>query len=110
MAGWAQVTSDAEASDDQLRLARERIADAVARIETQLKGREWLVGGAYSVADINVFAHAHVLPRLTPDIVNADKTPNIAAWLKRVQARPAVKEALAERHSKRPGDLYAPAI
>ncbi len=110
VAGWAQVTSDAEASEDQLRLARERIADAVARIENQLAGKDWLVGDAYSVADINVFAHAHVLPRLTPQTVNADKTPNIMAWLKRVGARPAVKDALASGRSSSPADAFAPAI
>jgi len=110
MAGWAQVTSDAEASEDQLRLARERIADAVARIEKQLTGKDWLVGGAYSVADINVFAHAHVLPRLTPEIVNAQKTPNTMAWLKRVGERPAVRDALRARHSNRAGDVYAPMV
>jgi glutathione S-transferase/GST-like protein len=110
MAGWAQVTSDAEASEDQLKLARERIADAAVRIEKQLDGRDWLVGDAYSVADINVFAHAHVLPRLTPEVVNPDKTPNIMAWLERTAARPAVRDALAQRRSARAGDVYAPAI
>jgi glutathione S-transferase/GST-like protein len=110
MAGWAQVTSDAEASEDQLRLARERIADAVARIETQLAGKDWLVGVAYSVADINVFAHAHVLPRLLPDVVNAKKTPNTMAWLKRVGDRPAVQDAFGVRRSSGTGDVYAPMV
>lgn len=110
MAGWAQVTSDAEASEDQLRLAGERIADAVARIEKQLAGKDWLVGDAYSVADVDVFAHAHVLPRLLADVVNAQKTPNLMAWLKRVGDRPAVREALGQRRSGRAGDVYAPMI
>jgi len=110
MAGWAQVTSDAEASEDQLRLARERIADAVARIEKQLAGKDWLVGDAYSVADINVFAHAHVLPRLLPEVVDAKKTPNTMAWLKRVGERPAVQDALRTGRSNRAGDVYAPMV
>ena len=108
-AGWSQVTDDAEASEDQLANARERIGQTVQKIEAALQGSDWLVGGAYSVADINAFALAHTLPRLTPELVNAEKTPKLMAWLKRVSGRAAVKEALAM--GKSPGkDVYAPAI
>ena len=108
MAGWAQVTSDAEASEDQLANARERIGQGVDKIEAALKDSDWLVGGAYSVVDINAFALTHTLPRLTPDLVNADKTPKMLAWLKRVGARAAVKDALAMARTN--ADAYAPAI
>jgi glutathione S-transferase len=109
MAGWAQVTSDAEASEDQLANARERIEQGVARIEAALQAGDWLVGGAYSVVDINAFALTHTLPRLTPELVSAAKTPRMMAWLARIAARPAVKAALAAGRS--PGqDDYAPLI
>jgi|WetSurMetagenome_2_1015567.scaffolds.fasta_scaffold160503_2 GSH-dependent disulfide-bond oxidoreductase len=109
-AGWAQVTSDAEASEDQLTLAREKIADMVLRIEKTLQTSDWLVGGAYSVADINAFALTHTLPRLTPELVNAQKTPKLMAWLRRVGDRAAVKDALAMRTRSDLGqDVYAPA-
>ena len=108
MAGWAQVTSDAEASEDQLANARERIGQGVDKIEDALEGSDWLVGGAYSVVDINAFALTHTLPRLTPDLVNAEKTPKMLAWLKRVGARAAVKDALAMARTD--ADAYAPAI
>jgi GSH-dependent disulfide-bond oxidoreductase len=110
MAGWAQVTSDAEASEDQLGLAREKIAGMVERLEKTLQTSDWLVGGAYSVVDINAFALAHTLPRLTPELVNAQKTPELLAWLKRVGERAAVKDALAMRTRSDLGrDVYAPA-
>ena len=107
-AGWDQVTSDAEASEDQLANAREKIGQGVERIEAALKSSDWLVGGAYSVVDINAFALTHTLPRLTPDLVNADKTPKMTAWLQRVGARAAVKDALALARTKT--DAYGPAV
>ena len=106
MAGWAQVTSDAEASEDQLANARERIGQMVERIEQALTGSDWLVADAYSVADINAFALVHTLPRLTPELVNPQTTPKLIAWLERIAARPAVKGALASGDP----DAYAPLV
>ena len=108
-AGWAQVTDDAEASEDQLANARERVGQSVEKIEAALTGSDWLVGGAYSVADINAFALVHTLPRLTPELVNAAKTPKTMAWLQRIGERPAVKDALAMGKSLGK-DVYAPAV
>ena len=110
MAGWAQVTNDAEASEDQLANARERIGQGVDRIEAALKTADWLVGDAYSVVDINAFALTHTLPRLTPELVNAETTPKMMAWLTRVGGRAAVRDALAMARSSLGPDAYAPAI
>jgi len=110
MAGWAQVTSDAEASEDQLANARERIGQIVDRIEEALQQSDWIVGGAYSVVDIDAFARAHTLPRLTPELVNAQRTPKIMAWLERIRGRKAVQEALAMRRSPLGEDVYAPMV
>lgn len=108
-AGWDQVTSDAEASEDQLALARDKIGAMVQRIETALRDSDWLVGGAYSVADMNGFALTHTLPRLTPELVSREKTPNLVAWLDRIGGREAVKAALAT--GRQPGqDAHAPAL
>ena len=110
MAGWAQVTDDAEASEDQLANARERIGQGVDKIEAALAAADWLVGGAYSVADINGFALTHTLPRLTPDLVNDQRTPRMMAWLTRIGGRKAVQDALAMGKSPLGPDVYAPSI
>ncbi len=107
VAGWAQVTSDAEASEDQLALARDRIGQGVEKIEAALAGQDWILGD-YSVVDTNAFALVHTLPRLTPELVNETKTPRLTAWIARMQARPAVRDALAMRRSTE--DLYAPGV
>ena len=109
-AGWDRVTSDAEASEDQLALANDKIAGMVHRMEAALEQGEWLVGGAYSVVDIGAFALVHTLPRLLADLVNGEKTPRIMAWLRRIESRPAAQSALAmPRHTDLGRDVYAPA-
>ena len=110
MAGWAQVTSDAEASEDQLANARERIGQVVDRIEAAMERSAWIVGDAYSIVDINAFARIHTLPRLTPELVNHEHTPRIMAWLERIRQRPSVQEALAMRRSPLGEDVYAPMV
>jgi glutathione S-transferase len=94
-AGWDQVTADAEASEDQLANAHERIGLAVDKLEAALAGSDWLAGGAYSIADINAFALVHALPQLTPELVSPARTPRLTAYLARIAERPAVKAALA---------------
>ena len=109
-AGWDRVTSDAEASEDQLSNAEDRIAAMVDRVEAALEDAAWLVGGAYSVVDINAFALLHTLPRLLPDRVNGENTPRMMAWFEHIEARPAVQAALAmARHTDLGQDVYAPA-
>lgn len=93
--GWDAVWSDAEADEDQLGLAEERMVPMVAKIEAALTDADWLVGREYSIVDIAVFAHAHCLPTFVPGIVNPEQTAHTCAWLARVAARPAVKAALA---------------
>ena len=109
-AGWDQITSDAEASEDQLALAQEKITAMVDRIEETLERSRWLLGEAYSVVDINAYALVHTLPRLLPDLVNGENTPRMMAWLEHIEARPAVQAALAMGKRTDLGqDVYAPA-
>lgn len=106
-AGWAAVMSDAEASEDQLANARERVQQVVGRMEETLTGAPWLVGSDYSITDIQAFSYCHVLPELLPDMVNEAKTPKTMKWLGVVANRPAVKAALAMRNSSVAKDVYA---
>ena len=105
-AGWAQVTSDAEASEDQLENARDRIRSAVARVESILSRQSWLAGSDYSIADIGAYAMVRTLPSLMPNDVNEQKTPKLVKWLSVIENRPAVKAVLAMRKDGK--DVYAP--
>lgn len=72
--------SDPEARDR--RAGGERILDL---LDAHLAGRAFLVGGAYSIADIAVHAYVHVAGEAGYDL---GARPAVSAWLERVAATP----------------------
>ena len=62
------------------------IAAALATLNRALDGRSWLVGEAFTVADLNV---ACVLSPSRAAHLDLASYPNVAAWLARCYARPA---------------------
>ena len=57
-------------------------------LDSHLGGRAWLVGTAFSTADLNVAA---VLAWAFPAKLDLSKYPRVAEWLGRCTARPAFK-------------------
>lgn len=78
-------------SEDQIQEAREKLDDALLRLERQLKDREYLVGD-YTLADI---AHAGNFYRLRGLLDRGDllphKYPNVLAWVERIVSRESYK-------------------
>lgn len=69
--------------------AAARMAKPLKVLDGALAGKQWLVGGRFTVADLNVAAVAYRLlwhPGLAA-------TPNAKAWLDRCYDRPAAKKA-----------------
>lgn len=91
---WALAARGGFAEHD-LATWRRQLAEAADRIEATLDGHDWLVGDAFSLADIAVFAMANGMPRGYPELVDAGRTPRMMAWLDRMRARPGVAAALA---------------
>ena len=58
---------------------------ALDALERGLEGRNFLVGGRYSIADISLYAYTHVAHEGDFDL---DPYPAIRAWLERVAAQP----------------------
>jgi glutathione S-transferase len=58
---------------------------ALAALDGHLANRDWLVGGAFTIADISVYGYTHVA-----DEGGFDLAPyrNVRAWLERVASRP----------------------
>ena len=84
--------------------SRERIRLTLAKMEADLKGRDWLAPGGCSLADIAVYPYVNYLPRIAPELIDADTAPRTTAWLKRMSERPGVRAAEA---MSRTGDAYA---
>jgi glutathione S-transferase len=78
-------------SEDEIEEAKDKLYDALSRLEHQLKGREYLVG-VYTLADI---AHAGNFERLRvltkSGEVPLHEYPNVMEWMGRVEARESYK-------------------
>jgi glutathione S-transferase len=90
--------------------ARERLEFPVSRVESALAAGPWLAGPNYSIADIDAFAMLRVIPDLAPGVVNAAATPRVVEYLARIEARPAVKAALAISRSGKPEQHFVPGV
>ncbi|KAI9036784.1 glutathione S-transferase family protein [Aspergillus affinis] len=67
-------------------------------IDKFLEGREWLVGGKFSYADAAFLPWFETMGKLTSDVVDAEKDfPNLDAWLKRLNSRPAIAKMQKDR-------------
>jgi glutathione S-transferase len=92
-AGWHAVWADAEANEDQLANARERIEGGLDQLEGLLARADWLVGGAFSIADINAFALVRAVRAVMPGSVAA--RPALGRWLERMESRAPTLEEVA---------------
>ncbi|MBB3392540.1 glutathione S-transferase [Rhizobium sp. BK275] len=63
-------------------------------LEKHLDGKDWIVGGRFTVADLNI---AEVLRYAQSETALFEAHPNIDAWIKRCQSRPAYLEMQRKR-------------
>ncbi|MGH8229585.1 MAG: glutathione S-transferase family protein [Steroidobacteraceae bacterium] len=83
-------------SEADLANATRKIEVAVDTVEDQLRKTAYLAGDTYTLADINFFAHLGLyLQRMFPQIGTAERCPRLLAWVKKLEARPGVQQALA---------------
>lgn len=79
---------------------RDRYAEESKRLlgvlDARLAGREWIMGGDYTIADIATLGWVRNLIGFyeASEIVGFDDFRNVAAWLERGLARPAVQRGL----------------
>jgi len=92
-AGWHAVWADAEANEDQLANARERIETGLDQLEARLDGADWLVGGTLSIADINAFALVRAVRAVMAQSIAA--RPALARWLTLMESRTPLLEEVA---------------
>ncbi|MEO5598194.1 MAG: glutathione S-transferase family protein [Novosphingobium sp.] len=91
----------------------DQVADSHAKViafaqtaEDQLAdGRDWLMG-QFSIADLVSFSWLAAMGELVPESIEAK--PRIQAWLKRMEARPSIRRALARATVAEPFKSWAP--
>ncbi|HEX6410068.1 MAG TPA: glutathione S-transferase family protein [Sphingomicrobium sp.] len=70
---------------EQIGVKRKAGNDALKVMDEHLAGREWLVGSAFSLADICLFAYTHVADEADFDL---ELYPNVIAWMERIMLLP----------------------
>ncbi len=103
-ARWHDI-HDGNFPEDQIDDSRNKVAQAVAKCESRLAGRNWLMGG-FSIADLETYAWLAGMVSLVPDAFTY--APHTNAWLARVKARPAVQRALGLATVACPSDAWSP--
>ena len=82
---WVQHPKDSEDRRVMMPIKRELGYAALKVMEGHLKDRDFFVGGAYSIADIALYAYTHVAPEGGFDL---SAYPNIRAWCERIAKQP----------------------
>ena len=72
-------------------LAKAKVSDRLKWVDSQLEGRQYLMGDQFSVPDAYLFTVANWTKFVGIDIANLK---NLGAFMARMAARPAVQEAL----------------
>lgn len=78
-------------SDDAKAAAKARLMDRLGWVDTQLAGKDYLMGDSFTVADGYLFTVTNWTNFVGMSISGL---PNLAAFMGRVAARPKVQEAL----------------
>jgi glutathione S-transferase len=92
VARFLALSGRAEAQPEVFADRRRRGRDALATLERALAARSFLVGSAYTVADLALYGYVHVAD--DAGVALADH-PAVAAWVQRVAALPGFEEPLA---------------
>ncbi len=81
-------------SEDEIEEAKDKLDDALSRLEHQLAGKKWLVG-EYTLADIAHAGNFHRLRILAKSgEVSLHKYPNVMGWIEQVESKKSYKASV----------------
>jgi glutathione S-transferase len=92
VARFLALSGRAESVPEVFADRRRRGRDALATLERGLEGHPFLVGDAYTVADLACYGYAHVADDAGVPVA---EFPAVSAWVARVAALPGFEEPLA---------------
>jgi glutathione S-transferase len=82
-------------TDEEKAAARERLLALLPKMEAMLGDAAWLIGGAYSLADIAAAPFVARIAEIAPEALHGQA--RVAAWWRAMQARPAFAAAKFQR-------------
>jgi glutathione S-transferase len=84
---------EAQRNEAEAKAGEQGLAKPVGVLEGALRGRQYLLGDSFSVADLNVGS----VVSWAPTLGKLKLTPNVAAWFSRCGERPALARAMGRR-------------
>ncbi|MFZ3581308.1 glutathione S-transferase family protein [Loktanella sp. DJP18] len=87
-----------------MQLEAKRLAITLRTVDAALTGRDWLLAGGFSAADIGVGQAVEMARRF----VRLDELAHLSDWFARITARPAFRASLPEGAGLYDRDFYAP--
>jgi glutathione S-transferase len=81
---------------EQVSAAIPALHDCFARLEARLAQHDWLVGHAFSLADVHVFPFVRQLERVESAAPIFAAYPRTRVWFEHVSARDSVRAAMAK--------------
>lgn len=103
--GWKRALRG-DYPEEMLAESRRKVGIALSKIEAALANGPWLLGEQYSLTDIDAFAICRPVPLLAPDLMQGH--PRCAAWMARMEDRPAVRQSLTVGAWDHPETAFAP--
>jgi glutathione S-transferase len=81
-------------TEEERDAARAKLVTLLDKMEDALDPSGWLVGEAYSIADIAAVPLVkRIEEEIAPDEISAKKHPRVTDWWTKIQARPAFARA-----------------
>lgn len=93
---WVRIARQPYTGEEKAQALAKLLA-LVDKMEGMLDGSTWLVGGAYSLADIAAAPFVARIAELAPASLEAAAHPRVHAWWQAVQQRPAFAAARLQR-------------
>jgi glutathione S-transferase len=94
---WLRVARKPYTEEEREAARAKLVSQLLDRMEDALKPSGWLVGDAYSIADIAAVPFVkRIDEEIAPDEVSETKHPRVAEWWTKIQARPAFARAKFE--------------
>jgi glutathione S-transferase len=91
---WQRVARKPYTEEERDAARDKLVTQLLDRMEEALKPSGWLVGNAYSIADIAAVPFVkRIDEEIAPDEVTAQKHPGVTEWWTKIQARPAFARA-----------------
>lgn len=91
---WLRVARKPYTEEERDAARAKLVTQLLDKMEQALKPSGWMVGTAYSIADIAAVPFVKRLDEeIAPDEVEAKKHPRVSEWWTKIQARPAFARA-----------------